>query len=216
MLMASETTTGGNMAMVRAATSNGQIVDYEGRNKLDAEIVAGVTPAWYVIETTPGHQKIAAAHLSARRFGIYVPEVETDEMRRGRRVKSLHPMFRGYIFVFLWGINRHYGRVLACPGVLRFVLIEDNPAIISDADIARIKAVENKHRPLSITLELIGYPKKKKRWRNSNKTQEERLREERFTENEIVAVYTKSYWTGIETLDDDGRNQALRRALGLA
>lgn len=148
----------GNLAQVRAATSVGEVVDYDGANKLGAEVVPSVTATWHIVETVPAQERVAAGHLIGRRFGVYLPETEQFEIRHGRGVGVLRPLFPGYLFVFVWGLRRHIGRILACPGVWRFLQIGEEPAVISDELIDKIRAIENREQPLIVTADFIGRP----------------------------------------------------------
>ncbi len=214
MLMAA-----GNLRDVRDATSAGlgDIVDYAGNGGLNAEILSGVVPKWHVLETHPNHERIAAGYLIARRFGVFVPERDEVVVRRGSKFETKRLLFIGYIFVYVWGIKEHARRILACPGVARIIQADGNPAIIPDSKIDEIRAVENSLRPLPATM-LYDDPsfmlaKKKKRWRRKPKTAQELAAEDA---NEIVAVRPWSaFQDALMALDDEGRNQTLRKALGL-
>lgn len=210
--------TTGNLAQVYQALktelSVGDIVGNAEANPLAAEIIAGITAEWYVVQTHPAHERIAAAHLVARRFGIYLPEAEQVEISRGRKLKTLRPMFPGYVFVFTWLAPVNYHRIRSCPGIFDFLYLDGlKPAVISESVLNEARAVENRQRPLSSTFEAIGMFKRvKKRWRRSRT-----ISEQAITDNEIVSVRTWSaFRDGLTTLDDHGRNCLLREALGLS
>jgi transcription termination factor NusG len=149
-------------------------------------------PRWLVVRTVGGQERIAAAHLVGRRFGIYLPEMDEQ--------KTKVPMFPGHLFVFVWDIAFHWQRITACPGVI------DILGSLADEQIHQVQAIENEHNPLgSIKLS------KKKRFRNRKRDEQPEY------EDEIVAVRTWSALTDdSRPLDSDGRNKLLRRALGLA
>ena len=210
--------TNGNLAQVYDALKDdlsiGDIVGNAQANPLAAEIIAGITAEWYVVQTLPAHERIAAAHLIARRFGIYVPETEQVEISRGRRLKMTKPMFPGYVFVFTWLAPVNYHRIRSCPGISDFLCIDGlRPAVISESVLNEARAVENQMRPLSSTFEAIGMFKRvKKRWRRSRK-----ISEQAIADNEIVSVRTWSaFRDGLTSLDDGGRNRLLHQVLGLA
>jgi transcription antitermination factor NusG len=194
----------------------GTIIGYGDANPINAEARPGTTAAWYVVETLPSHERIAAGHLSGRRFGVYVPEVERTEMRAGRKIKAVRPMFPGYLFVFTWGIKDNAGKIMACPGVWRMMLIGDRFAVLPDEAIDVIRAEENKHRPLSITIESVSLGKRKYNgWR---KIRRENQAQQAIEDNQIVSVRAWSAFTdGLrQAVDGGGRNQILRKILGLA
>lgn len=217
----------GNLKAVREALAElriGDVVDYGPVNPLSAEIIAGVTPAWHVLETLPNHERSVAAHLVARRFGVFVPETEADIIRRGRKLHITRLMFTGYVFVFVWDILAHTSRIESIPGVARIMrhpateqCFFGKPVSISDELIDRIRAVENQKRPLrAIMADEVAYDRKKKRrrWRKYRKDQRE-IEDERA--NEIVAVRSwDAFQDAIVTLDEQGRNQTLLTELGLS
>jgi transcriptional antiterminator NusG len=224
MLMAVEK---GNLEQVRSALRGdlaiGDIVDYTPGNQRLAEIVAGAVPQWHVIEAHPNSERTAAAHLVARRFGMFVPETEETIIRRGRGVDVTRLMFRGYIFVFVWDILAHKRRIESIPGVSRIMYVDTaggrkRPAVISDAMIDQIRAVENRERPLPAVMipEEIA-PPKKGRLTHKQKRAYELARAEWERNNEVVACRSWSaFQDSLIKLDEEGRNQTLRNALQLA
>jgi transcriptional antiterminator NusG len=190
----------------------GTIIGYGDANPINAEARPGTTAAWYVVETMPAHERIAAGHLAGRRFGVYVPETEQVEVRRGRRDKFKRPMFPGYLFVFTWEIDRNVGKIMACPGVWRMMLIGDRFAVLPDAAIDKIREIENAYQPLALSFDYFeGFGKKKKRWRSTPR------QEQPISDNEIVSVRAWSAFTdGLQqSVDGEERNQILRKAFSL-
>lgn len=223
-------TSKGNLADVRAALGRdfevGDIIDRSASNPLLAEIYEGVSPCWHVIETHPNRERTAAAHLIARRFGVFVPEKEETVVRRGRNFEQTTLMFRGYIFVFVWDILEHIDRIKAIPGVMRLVYVEDahaddtnsrrRPAVLTDEQVDQIRAVENTERPLHAIM-VDDLVKPKGRMNHRQKMLYKLQREMAKSDNEIVACHAWSpFQQELLTLDDGGRNQSLCKALGLA
>jgi len=210
----------GNMEQVRAELGRdlqvGDVVDYSGNPTL-AQIVPGVEPRWHVVETHPNRERTAAGHLIARRFGVFVPEKEETIIRRGRVLDQVSLMFRGYVFVFVWDVVQHINRIRAIPGVMRMVSFADGtPAVISDELIDKIRVVENTLRPLPAIMDDIVKPKKG-RWTKKQKMIYQLQREQARRDFEVVACRPWSpFENDIMTLDSEGRNQTLRKALGLA
>lgn len=131
-----------------------------------AEVIPGVEPHWHVIMVVGGQEREVAKELERRRFGIYVPEAEVTEVRRGRLV-TRHPlMLPGYVLVFVWDIDRHSQRILAVPGVIGILRNVGQASIIVDREVDLIRKAENVERPLPA---LYEKPKRQKRWRRSNK-----------------------------------------------
>lgn len=159
-----------------------------------AEILAGMTPEWLVVSVVTGRERSTAAHMVGRRFAIYLPEMEVKE----GKIERIVPMFPGHLFSLVWGADQHWERVKAIPDVLGII------GFLPDSEICRLQAWENEHRPLK------GIRQKVRRKGYRREKQDEIIE---VTE-EIVAVRTWSAFTdGLETLDSDGRNQLLHRAL---
>jgi transcriptional antiterminator NusG len=174
----------------------------------NAEIVAGKTPKWYLLEVYEPWQRDVEKELVKRRFGIFVPEFEKTEIVRGRKIERKLSLFPGYVFVFVWDIDSHWSRIMDVPGVSQ--IMASKPDIAQPAQsspqlphalaidfelIDEIRAIENSERPL----------------------RKRRTRGKRQHDDDVIAVHP---WTAFSDrlclLDSEGRNQTLRKALGLA
>lgn len=173
-----------------------------------AEIVPSHSPIWYALATATGGEKIAAAHLVGRGYGVFLPEIEGVEVKRGVKRDFTRPMLPGYLFVFVWNIELHARRLRCTPGVYYILSADGCPASIPDALIHDLQAMENLARPLASSLnEGEAIRPKKKRWRKSCKPKQSDdfvLRSEPFCARVIPA------------LDIIARNRLLERSNGLA
>lgn len=187
------------------------------RPKRDAEVFPEIVPHWHVIMVMPGKERSAADDLSDRCFGVYLPESEHTEVRRGRKVDFKRLMLPGYVFVFVWDIDRHWDRILACDGVRGILCINDKAAIVVDREVDTIREAENRERPLRGLVLTADGVKKKKRFRKSHKSEEERLAEQQIADNEIVSVHSYSPFIEALRVDAEGeRLSAFHKAIGLA
>jgi transcription antitermination factor NusG len=201
----------------------GDFVGYDDSDPMHAEITAGAQAEWVIVETWPGHDGQAAQKLAERRFGIYMPETEQYEVRRGRKVKVARPMFPGYIFVFVFDVGRHAARIQACPGVARIMLSESGTqfATLPDQAINLIRIEENRRRPIELPCDpWTGFRAERKLRRHRKgyrKTMLAPPEGRRIDDTEIISVRTWSAFSdGLATaVDGDERNQLLRKALGL-
>lgn len=167
-----------------------------------AEIVPGHEPYWHVVVVEPRAERIAAAHLVGRRFGVYLPEFDVRmPAARGRDTyMASRPIFPGYLFLFVWDVEQHLRRIQACPGVFRLMYDGGRPVIVSDAIMDQIQAIEG--------FNLVNSRIRRRRVRR---------REPLSLEPDVeVTVSTLSLFEGIKGLDDRGRVSILHRALGLA
>lgn len=219
----------GNLGDVRKALRDvevGDVVEFvDPGDPLSAEVYPGIEPHWYVLETMPNHERSVAAHLIARRFGVYVPETEHDIIRRGRKIHVTRLMFTGYVFVFVWGILAHMSRLETIPGVARVICHPPTldgkagqPVVVPDKAINIVRAEENRKRPLRAVMcdEFTG--QKKVRKRRKVKAWEETLRaEEEEAANDIIDIRSwDAFRDAVTAVDSGGRNQSLMRALGLS
>ncbi|MGJ4893760.1 transcription termination/antitermination protein NusG [Bradyrhizobium oligotrophicum] len=206
-----------NLKDVRAATGEivrGQIVGIvDPVDPRMADMAVGLSATWHLIETYPNEERTVAAHLVARRFGIYVPETQQTIIRRGRKVEVTRLMFTSLIFVFVWGIERHWKRIMSVPGVARIRTItaagdQTIPLTVPDHVIDRIRVCENYERPISEeALERAIYGDKKGR---SHKGRRARHRREK-----LVWRTWDAFQDGINSVDSETRNQTLMAALSL-
>jgi hypothetical protein len=120
---------------------------------------------WLVVEVEPGQEGVAAAHLIARGFGIFVP----GHYIKGRWVSLL----TDYLFVCVFGIEAHRERVLSCPGVADFLYQNGHPScpyVVSDQFIDAMRRHERKslsEREQQVRAIAAGIPRKRRRSRKS-------------------------------------------------
>lgn len=203
----------GNMARVYADVA-AQALEHQRRRDeragpFNAELV-DCRPLWHVVTAVPNEERIAAAHLAGRRFGVYLPEYEGDVVRRGAKAHRVGLLLPGYIFLFVWDIERHLRRIHACPGVLRVVMAGSMPAVIEDKDIDKIRAAENEERPLRATVEVLTRRKGKRRHLRPTK------REVIIGGDEIVRMQCYSPFSeALRHPDAEVRVSAFHKAMGL-
>lgn len=177
---------------------------------------AEITPEparWHVIVTEPNREATAAGHLIGRGFGIYLPEYDEVVISRGRKRVLHQKMFPGYLFVFVWSIERQWRRMAACTGVSRLLRNGDQPAVVTDEQINEIQTKEFNRLVNDTPLVAVSGPKRKKRLKRWERELEKHACEQMIEGN--FRVTTKSYFADIETLDAHSRNHRLHRALGI-
>ena len=198
----------------RGRWSVGDHVGYGDVNPLAAELVLGIVPSWYVLSVQPAQERLAAAHLVGRRFGIFVPEFEQWRLFREKRQKKVLPMFPGYVFVFTWLSAANHHRVVSCPGVVDFLRrVTGAPAIVDDALIDAVRIQENKQRPMVLDCETVGFVRGRRGYRRFRKIVHE---QQTIEDTQVIGVHTWSALRdGLQELDGNGRNRLLHEALGV-
>lgn len=104
---------------------------------LQASLVDGARPEWFVACTIPRHEKQVAAQLNARSVENFLPVYEELHRWKDRRVKVLLPLFPGYVFVHIALLERL--KVLMVPGVLRFVGFGGPPVALDATEMMRLR-----------------------------------------------------------------------------
>ena len=90
-----------------------------------------------MVLTKPKQEKRAEEHLVAQGGEVLLPCVQLEEMRKGKNVDVIEPLFLGYLFVNVEGCEQLVGSIRSARGVrqlLRFGLepLEVRAGIISD------------------------------------------------------------------------------------
>jgi hypothetical protein len=172
------------------------------RGGLSAQIVPDISAQWHALTVHPAHETIAAAHLSARRFGVYLPHEVKESVIRGHKRRWHIPMFPGYLFLFVWGFRAHWERVRACPGVSGYLATDERgtAAVIPDDFIHRMQAKE-------AGMMIGSLPRRRRRRKNSPLID---------PGDEIVSVSCRSVKFNEDVLDGPPENHLLGKALGLA
>jgi transcription antitermination factor NusG len=107
----------------------------------DAEIVAGVSAEWYLIQTFAGDDVRAMRWLARRRFGVFRPMQQRVDRESGRRLQGFEPVFPGWLFVFCWMDIETFGRLVSVPGVHGLLCYPNTlrPVVVGDDFVQRIR-----------------------------------------------------------------------------
>ena len=104
---------------------------------------------WYVVLTKPKQEERAEEHLVAQGGEVFLPRVQLEKMRKGKRVDVVEPLFPGYLFVNVEGCEQLVGSIRSTRGVrqlLRFGLgpLEMRAGLITDLRSRCYNHLENK------------------------------------------------------------------------
>lgn len=190
-----------------------QINDRRAREPFFAEPKPDASPQWHVVTTHPAAENTAAAHLAARRFGLYLPTFL--DTRPGHRTLR-RPIFPGYVFLFVWDIRAHWDRIRSAPGVAGIVVDrEEHAAVLPDAWVRMVQGYEIKR----MTVDELGAVS----WRKKPRQRPRKARLQRWqaavgAQEPVDNQVTVSCYSAMEQvvqLDDSARVGVLRQALGL-
>lgn len=203
-------------AMALAQEAARQASERARANPFEADVVPARPPLWHLLTTDPARESLAASHLVARRFGIYLPTFGADITLPGGDSlgKAGKPLFPGYLFVFVWDVFRHWRRIHGCPGVQHVVTRDSDPVIVPDEVIGEIRLLEAFNGELA-RLDCRTGRRAYRRRRQARQREQEERRARR--EGQQIRIYPKaSRFAAFEPLDDAGRIGALNRVLGLS
>ena len=169
-------------------------------------------PRWHALIVRPNQERRAVKFLSLRGFGVFDPFIKREREVRGRKRFYLERLLPGYVFAFLWNLERNYTRVLACPHVIGFAkTTHGNPVTISDKEVEKLEGQEISESAVFAEVARMNRPPATTR-------KQKRYRKEALNAEPVEIPRVRSYsalWDGIEDLDSEERICRFRRALCL-
>jgi transcriptional antiterminator RfaH len=109
---------------------------------------------WYVIYTTPRAEKKVESQLRLRKYETYLPLQKTIRQWSDRKKMVEVPLFSSYIFIKT-NIGKTYYDILNVPGVVKFIKIGKELAVLKEEQIGQIKLLLENFDDLLITNEKI-------------------------------------------------------------
>lgn len=78
--------------------------------------------AWYLVYTKPREENKAKHNLQNQDFNVFLPEATIEQLRAGKRVARLMPLFPRYLFVQLHSESNFAAirSTRGCAGLVRF------------------------------------------------------------------------------------------------
>lgn len=186
-------------------TKRDRVLDAIAHSPLATILPEEAKGRWYIATTLPNHENIAAAHLIARRFGLYQPRKPSSYIIKGKKRSVMRNLAPGYLFVLVWDIDRDFRRILAVPGVTGIINMP-----VPDKQVNKLRAAENSERPLVYVDDVVKVRKRRKKY-----TQVTRREEVSVDQDEIVSVTCYDAWAEIAALAEPERIGKLHTALGL-
>jgi transcriptional antiterminator RfaH len=94
---------------------------------------------WYVVLTKPKQEERAEEHLIAQGGEVFLPRLQLEKMRKGKRVEVIEPLFPGYLFVNVEGCEQLIGSIRSTRGVRQLLKFGIEPLEIQDALISDLR-----------------------------------------------------------------------------
>jgi transcription antitermination factor NusG len=101
---------------------------------------------WWAIYTKARQEKAFARQLVGFEIPFYLPLVPKDNLIRGRRVRSLIPLFGGYVFVF--GSEEERVRSLTTNRISTILPVNDQVRLT--ADLSNVARLIEANAPLTV------------------------------------------------------------------
>ncbi|TCK07120.1 transcription/translation regulatory transformer protein RfaH [Marinobacterium mangrovicola] len=95
---------------------------------------------WYVVQAKPGQTARAQQELENQGFDLFVPWIEVEKVKRGKRVTEEEPMFPGYLFIWLSEMESNWRPIRSTRGVARIITFGNKPAIVPPAVVEALRS----------------------------------------------------------------------------
>lgn len=96
---------------------------------------------WYVCQTKPRQEALAARKLAEQGYEVYVPMLARWERKKGAWNRTEEVMFPRYGFVRCGRAGQSIAPIRSTPGVTGLVTFGTTPATLGDMDVAAIRAI---------------------------------------------------------------------------
>lgn len=95
---------------------------------------------WYLLRTKPAAESRAEVHLGRQGYVAYAPRLVLPQLRRGRWLDHVVPLFPGYLFLRLDEGRQPLAPVRSTVGVARIVRFGGEYAIVPESVIRDLRA----------------------------------------------------------------------------
>lgn len=94
---------------------------------------------WYVVLTKSKQEERAEEHLRAQGGEVFLPRLQLEKMRKGKRVDVIEPLFPGYLFVNVEGCEHLMGSIRSTRGVRQLLKFGIEPVEIQNVLISDLR-----------------------------------------------------------------------------
>jgi len=107
---------------------------------------------WWAVYTKARQEKAFVRQLVAMEIPFYLPLVPKDNLIRGKKVRSLIPLFSGYVFLF--GTKEERSQSMTTNRVSTILPVEDQTQLTTD--LRQIATLINVKAPLTLEQKLAA------------------------------------------------------------
>ena len=86
-----------------------------------------VASAWYVVHCRAQQQLRAEENLANQGYQCFLPVIQVERIKRGKRVVLTEPLFPNYLFIYLNRVDDNWAPIRSTRGVLRVVSFGGQP-----------------------------------------------------------------------------------------
>lgn len=91
--------------------------------------IAAYGTQWFLLRTNANKERVALSQVSQVATEVLLPLIELNVRRWGKPVKSVGPLFPGYLFA-MFDFERHYGTVRYSRGIRELITCGTEPAVV--------------------------------------------------------------------------------------
>lgn len=95
--------------------------------------------AWYVVQCRAQQQFRAEQNLLQQGYVCFLPVVQVERIKRGKRVVQTEPLFPSYLFIHLNCLDDNWAPIRSTRGVLRLVSFGAQPIAVPQDWIERLQ-----------------------------------------------------------------------------
>lgn len=99
--------------------------------------------SWYVIQTKPRQEFRALEQLQNQGFTCFLPTLQQERIRRGKRTTAVEPLFARYLFIQLDTVSSNWSPIRSTRGVSNLVAFGGRFATLPDAWVEALQSAAN-------------------------------------------------------------------------
>ena len=106
-------------------------------------------PLWYLVQCRPRQEQRALENLQNQHFDCFLPCIDLEKIRQGKRQNQREPLFPGYLFIRLHDTDQDWGSIRSTRGVRQLVRFGGTPAQVPQTIIDNLqqKTAQGLHKP---------------------------------------------------------------------